>query len=161
MVGHAEESRVGDREDCSIPPIVINNSSNDEIGVSMNCRRVMPSNWVKSRAISLQLCGRDDSEAEVGQCVQRCKGIICIREATKGRAGLPVKDRVLVAFSVSERIGESIEEGDKLGNPWICKRFSRMDMRVLGLFGQGSKLFIGSWWFGDIVSFVVKGKRIG
>ena len=115
VVGHAEESRVGDREDCLIPPIVVNDSSNDKIGVSTNCRRVTPSNWVKSRAISSQLCGRDDSEAEVGQCVRRCKGIICMREATEGRAGLPVKNRVLETFPLSERIGEVVEEGGKGG----------------------------------------------
>src|SRR5438105_188399 len=93
--GHAACNLSGESEDGSVPTIVFDNSSNDENSLSLDRWRVTSGEWVVRSKISSELRRRDDSELEVWESVRRRKGIICVREATKGRAGLPVKDGVV------------------------------------------------------------------
>jgi hypothetical protein len=112
MVGrHAKESGVSNGQDGSVPPVIFHQSPDNEKGVSADCRRIIPVLWVHIITTSLELRWQDDSESEVWECVRRRKGIICVREAREGRAGLLVNNGVLEALPVCEGIGEIPEEG--------------------------------------------------
>jgi hypothetical protein len=117
--------------DGSVPPVVFHQSPNNEIGVFSDGRRIMPVLWVCIITTASELHGRDDPKSEVGKCIWRRKGIICVREAREGRAGLPVNDRVLKTFPVCEGIGEIPEErGDGSSfKVFVC--FSRLGFGCL------------------------------
>ena len=67
-----------------------------------------------------------------------------MREATKGRAGLPVKDWVLKTFPLSEGVGEVMEEGGKgRCSVVFLLRLSSMNVEVFNLFSKSYKLFVG------------------
>jgi hypothetical protein len=102
---------LGEGEDGSVPTVVFDNSSNDENSLSLDCWRITSGERVVRSKISSELRGRDDSKLEVWESVRRCKGITCVREATKGRAGLPVKDGVVKAIPEGEWVGETSKEG--------------------------------------------------
>ena len=97
--------------------------------------------WIRSKVISLanskslELSRRDDPEIKIWLCVWGCKGLICVREATKGRVGLPIKDRVLETFPLSEGIGEVMEEGGKGGCSMVfLLGWSRLNGKISNLF---------------------------
>jgi hypothetical protein len=142
----------GEAKDGAVPAIILNNSSNDENSLSLDRWRVTSGKWVVRSKISSELCGRDDSKLKVWESVRRCKGITCMREATEGRGGLPVKDWVVKMFPIGKGVGEVKEEGGKEGNSFIFLFFS--SSQIVGLLCQGNKLFIGCWGISDVVSFV-------
>jgi hypothetical protein len=63
---------------------------------------------------------------EVWESVRRCKGIICVREATLGRGGLPVKDWVVEVLPVSKGVSEVMEKGGEEGDCLVFLFFSSM-----------------------------------
>jgi hypothetical protein len=109
----------GEGEDGSVPAIVLDNSSNDENSLSLDRWRVTSGEWVVRSKIFLELCGRDDSKLKVWESVRRCKGIICVRVATEGRGGLPVKDWVVKVFPIGKGVSEVMKEGGKEGNSFL------------------------------------------
>jgi hypothetical protein len=108
--------------------------------------------WVIKSKVSSELCRRDNSKLEVWESVRRCKGIICMREATEGRGGLPVKDWVVKAFPIDKGVSEVMEEGHKEGDSSVFLFFS--SSRIVSLFSQRNKLFIGSRGISDVMSFI-------
>jgi hypothetical protein len=122
--GHATCNLLGEGEDGSVPTVVFDNSSNDENSLSLDCWRVTSGEWVVRSKISSELCRRDDSKLEVWESVRRRKGIICVRVATAGRGGLPVKDWVFKTFPKGKGVGEMVEEGGKKGDSSVFVFFS-------------------------------------
>jgi hypothetical protein len=96
----------GEGEDGSVPTVIFDNSSNDENSLLLDRWRVTSGERVVRSKISLELCRRDDSKLKVWESVRRRKGIICVRAATEGRGGLPVKDWVVKAFPIGKGVGE-------------------------------------------------------
>jgi hypothetical protein len=114
----------GKAKDGSVPTIIFDNSSNDENSLSLDHWRVMSAEQVVRSKVSSELCRRDDSKLEVWESVRRCKGIICMREATKGRGGLPVKDWVVKVFPIGKGVSEVMEEGGEKGDSSVFLFFS-------------------------------------
>jgi hypothetical protein len=54
-----------------------------------------------------------------------------MREATKGRAGLPVKDRIVKMFPVGKGVSEMMEEGEEKGGSLVFFCFSSVGMRIV------------------------------
>jgi hypothetical protein len=100
-----------DGEDGSVPTVIFDDSPNNENSLSLDCWRVTSGEWVVRSKIASKLRGGDDSKLEVWESVRRRKGIICVRAATEGRGGLPVKDRVLETFPEGEGVSEVSKEG--------------------------------------------------
>jgi hypothetical protein len=126
----------GEGEDGSVPTVIFDNSSNDENSLSLNCWRITSGERVVRSKISLELCRRDDPKLEVWESVRRRKGIICVRVATAGRGGLPVKDWVVKAFPKGKGVGETTEEGGKGVDHLVFIFFS--SVLLVGLFSQGN-----------------------
>jgi hypothetical protein len=121
----------GEGEDGSVPTVVFDNSSNDENSLSFDRWRVTSGERVVRSKISLELCRRDDPKLEVWESVRRRKGIICVRVATVGRGGLPVKDWVVKTFPIGKGVGEMVEERGKEGDSFVFVFSS--SFRLVGL----------------------------
>jgi hypothetical protein len=119
---------LGEGEDGSVPTIVLDNSPNDENSLSLDRWRITSGKWVVRSKISSELCGRDDSKLEVWESIRRCKGISCVRVATAGRGGLPVKDWVVKMFPEGKRVGETSEEGGEEVNSLVFAFFSSVSL---------------------------------
>jgi hypothetical protein len=114
----------GKAKDGSVPTIIFDNSSNDENSLLLDCWRVMSAERVVRSKVSSELCRRDDSKLEVWESVRRRKGIICMREATKGRGGLPVKNWVIKVFLIGKGVSEVMKEGGEEGDSSVFLFFS-------------------------------------
>jgi hypothetical protein len=115
---------LSDGKDGLVPTVVLDNSSNDENSLSLDRWRITSGERVVRSKISSELCRGDDSELEVWESVRRRKGIICVREATKGRGGLPVKDGVFETLPEGEWVGETPKEGGQEVNSSVFAFFA-------------------------------------
>jgi hypothetical protein len=143
---------LGKGEDCSVPAVIFDNSSNDENSLSLDRWRVTSGERVVRSKISSELRRRDDSKLEVWESVRRRKGIICVREATKGRGGLPVKDGVVKAVPEGKWVSETSKEGGQEVDSLVFVFFSSVPF--FSLLCQGNLFLVGRGRVSDIVSFV-------